>query len=339
MKLKTAWSPRALIRWPAWHGLTRRGAFAWLGFAAGLLGVSWLHAPTWAALWEPEDALPSLPVALATLQAQLHKAQVPTDAPQGPPSLLAQLPARERQAVVWLQLSQLLAQHAVQMQSLRPVPDGAVAPLHSQAVAVRLHAHFDDWVAVWEAMNAHGPVWSIERLRIVPKGQGVDIEAVLRVWFGDDLDLGRLVPSEPATRQPVGKRVTRIRSSVFWQQPQGALSTPQAKPEDFKNPDWMDPLGDPGQTDRAVLLATEGATKGAVDPVQWPLAQIRLLGVWHQAQDARAILAAGAHWAQLRVGQHIGVEGHQLESIHPHEVHLRNLQGTLKVLALDKVPP
>jgi pimeloyl-ACP methyl ester carboxylesterase len=49
----------------------------------------------------------------------------------------------------------------------------------SQAVALRLQARFDDWVAVWAAMNARGPVWGIERLRITPQGGEVAMEKVL----------------------------------------------------------------------------------------------------------------------------------------------------------------
>ena len=39
--------------------------------------------------------------------------------------------------------------------------------LYDEAAALD-ERRFDDWVAVWAAMNARGPVWGIERLRITP---------------------------------------------------------------------------------------------------------------------------------------------------------------------------
>ncbi len=360
MKRGMSWFSSGLLRSPvsglgwlagrqlggsAWHGLTGRWVFVWAGFALGMLGVSCVHPPTLGALGAQDDPVPSMQGKLATLQAQLRKAQTPSDAPQSPPALLAQLPTRDRQAVIWLQFSQLLAQHAVQLQSLRPMPDGAAAPLSSQAVAVRLHAQFDDWTAVWSALNAHGPVWSIDRLRIAPQAQGVDIEAVLRVWFGDGLgiDLGRPAPYQPRSELPQESPIKRVRTAVFWQVPDGAASAPLTESLSARGSDLQGKLEANDESFRSALTGPEGALAGAghgsADPAQWPLAQIRLLGVWQHAQDAHALFAAGPHWAPARVGQRIGAEGHQVETIYPHEVHLRTNQGGLKVLGVGEASP
>ena len=75
------------------------------------------------------------------------------------------------------------------------------------------------------------------------------------------------------------------------------------------------------------------------DPRQWPLQQVRLLGVWQQPQGALVILAAGPHWLSAHVGQPIGPHGHRVVSIHEHEVHLRDSTGGVRVLGFEKATP
>lgn len=324
-----------------WRWLARRWTFALLGFAAGLLWVAWWHAQALGVLLTQEDQLQSLHGQLATLKAQSSRVQQQSGAPQAPPVLLAQLPSEGRQGVIWLQLSQLLAQHAVQLRSLRPLPDVLPAPLTSQAVAVRLHAQFGDWTAVWLAMNANGPVWSIDRLRITPQDQGVDIEAVLRVWFGDGPGSAALF--EPDLLHPEATRTARMKSAVFRQVPEPDaqwLADPQDKSEAAAA--WRQVAAvDQAQT---VDVAVEGAALGRVnpvvlsaDPALWPLERVRLLGIWQQAQDSHAILAAGPHWVRARVGQQVA--GHRIDRILSQEVHLLPSLGAVKVLGLAKASP
>jgi Tfp pilus assembly protein PilP len=92
---------------------------------------------------------------------------------------------------------------------------------------------------------------------------------------------------------------------------------------------------EPATAERAQPLASTAALYA--DPAQWPVERVRLLGVWHQAQEAHAILAAGPHWVRVRVGQQVG--DHWLGSIHAQEVHLLAGQGTVKVLGLAKATP
>ena len=75
------------------------------------------------------------------------------------------------------------------------------------------------------------------------------------------------------------------------------------------------------------------------DPADWPLAQVRLAGVWQSGPSAQPILQAGPYWVSARVGQRIGPHGHVVHSIHAEEVHLRTAQGAVWVIALEKAKP
>jgi hypothetical protein len=339
----TSWTPSwLLVAWERWRWLARRWTFALIGFAVGWLWVAWLHAPSLAVLSAQEEQLQSLQGQLAQLKLQTRQAQLQGQKAAQQASLqgLAQWPNLERQGVIWLQFSQLLAQHAVELRSLRPVPDALPAPLPSQAVAVRLHGQFDDWVAVWRAMNANGPVWSIDRLRITPQAPGVDIEAVLRVWWGDGPGPDDMAQADRATAGLIP--LASVRSAVFWQQPGQVFDAPvksramqaAAPPAQEVTAHAAKPT-EPAKAQRAQSLDSTAAL--SADPAQWPVERVRLLGVWHQAQEAHAILAAGPHWVRARVGQQVG--DHRLGSIHAQEVHLLAAQGSVKVLGLAKAAP
>ena len=217
----------------------------------------------------------------------------------------------------------------------------------SQAVALRLQARFDDWVALWAAMNTNGPIWGIERLRITPQGGGVAIEAVLRLWLssaatstpggGEALALGELFPG-PAL---VGLR-SRAGGPVFVTTPLPVVVSSVAAPN-FKEEDLLSKqtgAGVPSRTtpqeSRASVLQTELLSP---DPANWPLEQVRLAGIWQHAHDAQLILMAGPHWVRARVGQRIGTQGHVVQSIHAREVHLRAAQGPMQVIGFEKANP
>jgi Tfp pilus assembly protein PilP len=358
-----------------WHWLARRWTFALLGFAAGLLCVAWLNAQAFGALWAQEEQLQSLHGQLSKLRSQVQEAQkmLAKDeaklASNANPAFqvgLSHLPSNEHQGVIWLKFSQLLGQYDVQLRSLRPVPEVLAAPLASQAVAVRLHAKFGDWAAVWLAMNANGPVWSIDRLRITPQDQGVDIDAVLRVWFGQDRDRDR--DRDQDRDRDIGPALLLEATAGGGLEPSGAINVPRVASAVFRHaaaPDFQLPVNSdalsytqnplhkvrgpekPKAIDVNVNEVAEEVDTAAqaheprfvlaVDPAQWPLARVRLLGVWQQGQDSYAILAAGPNWVRARVGH--WVAGHQVKRIHPQEVHLLPSQGTVKVLGLTKASP
>jgi hypothetical protein len=244
-------------------------------------------------------------------------------------------------------LEQLFAQHGVRLLSLRPEPVSPMGAWPSQAVALRLQARFDDWVAVWAAMNTRGPVWGIERLRITPQGGEVAIEAVLRLWLspaatstpggGAALASGALFPG-PAS---VALR-SRAGGPVFVTTPSptaaSSVAAPSLKPDD--------PVS--SQTGAGVQSRTSPQENRASvlqmalfspDPADWPLEQVRLAGIWQHAQDAQLILMAGPHWVRARVGQRIGTQGHVVQSIYAREVHLRAAQGPVQVIGLEKATP
>lgn len=350
-----AWSrlARDRLRW-----LARRWTFALAGFAMGFVLVAWLYTDAINTLIDHQDQVKSLRQKLATQQDRTIKTQQheQEDTLQGPPEGLAWLPAKNHQALIWLQLSQLLGQHAVQLKSLRPVPEQVVAPVDSQAVAVRLHADFDDWVNFWADLNARGPVWSIDRLRMSPQGEGVDIEAVLRVWLSDERTRGpdhgatkAVWPGTELMRSAADQQLRlaglrQMASDVFVRQ-QGSLKVPLGALIDPPEKGSINLAGATGLDISSLLSEPMGAQPLAAtpsltaDPGQWPLSQVRLLGVWHQAQGAHVILAAGPHWVSARVGQSIGSHGHRIVSIHGHEVHLRARSGVLRVLSFEKAPP
>ena len=350
-----AMAPAWRLGWPRlwrdrWRWLARRWAFALVGFGLGLLGVGSGQLQALEALWESEAQVQDLRAQLLAQQKQASNgpgAHTNLNAPTGPPQVMARWPVQGTQSAVWSQLERFFAQHGVRLLSLRPEPASLTGAWPSQAVALRLQARFDDWVAVWAAMNTNGPIWGIERLRITPQGGGVAIEAVLRLWLssaatstpggGGALALGELFPG-PA---PVGLR-SRAGGPVFVTTPLpvvvSSVAAPNFKEEDLlsKQPGAGVPSRTTPQESRASVLQTELLSP---DPTDWPLEQVRLAGIWQHAHDAQLILMAGPHWVRARVGQRIGTQGHVVQSIHAREVHLRAAQGPMQVIGFEKANP
>jgi hypothetical protein len=63
------------------------------------------------------------------------------------------------------------------------------------------------------------------------------------------------------------------------------------------------------------------------DPHQWPLARLRLAGLWQQGGTRQAVLSADTHWAKVAVGQRVTLEGHRVVTITEEGVGLRLGQG------------
>jgi hypothetical protein len=346
--LAAAWRPG----WPSlwrdrWRWLARRWAFALAGFGVGLLGVVGLQFEDWEALRDSEAQIEELQ---AKLHAQEQPAQVKSkhepaalDSPSGPPPVLAWWPVQGTQASVWPQLERLMVQHGLRLLSLRLEPPSAVGAWPSQAVALRLQGRFDDWVAGWAALNTLGPLWSLERLRIRPQDESVAIDAVLRLWLSPvasatpkpaqstmpaELFLGS---ARPPLRARAGERVF-VSSTLA---PAASLGVAAGLKSEIPLPVPVDAeLRSSALTPPAQPMATLSP-----DPAHWPLEQVRVAGVWQQAQGVQLILMAGPHWVSARVGQRIGSQGHLVDSIHAQEVHLRAAQGPVWVIGLEKAQP
>jgi hypothetical protein len=317
-----------------------------------MLGVGGWHFETFEALWESEAQMLDLQAKLQVqVQSKLHKSAPESvaalNSPTGPPPVMAWWPDQGAQAVVWPQLERLMVRHGLRLLSLRPEPLSPVGPWPSQGVALRLQGRFDDWVNVWTALNARGPLWGIERLRITPLEGGVAIDAVLRLWLSPEPTAmstsgGLPVPTElmPAPVQ-IAQR-PRAAAPVFVTM----VSPPVASSN----------MSSDGKTEESVpssvrtglapsALVPEKRTLASPipalspDPANWPLEQVRMVGIWQQGQGVHPILMAGPHWVRARVGQRIGSNGHVVNSIHAEEVHLRAAQGPVWVIGLEKATP
>lgn len=313
------------------RSLVQRWGFAMAGFALGVVWMGWAHDDVVQAFWQTEDTVEDLRAKLPPLQAQVAMKEGAHLAKASPVSL-ALLPTHDQQPLIWPRLQQILARHDVRLLSLRPVPDSLAAPLASQAIAVHLQARFDDWVDAWAAMSASGPVWSIERLRITPRDTGVDLEVVLRVWLrdasADSASSGW--GAHEMTPWPVRQRVRSAQGGsdadrVF------ASASAFASPAGVMSSRWRPP---PPQ---AALVESEEVFRA--DPHDWPMAHVRLAGIWQDAQDRQAILLAGPHWVRARQGQRVTREGHTVERIEADRISLRAGQGALEILTFAKVQP
>lgn len=181
---------RDRLRW-----VVRRWVFAVAGFTAGMATVGGMHMDTLSEWWDAEAQVAQLRHEMQALQVANNRGSDVLKGlvtPLGPPEALAFWPKQGTQLLVWPQLQILLSRHGVQLMSLRPAPISHVGSWTSQAVTLHMWARFDDWVAAWATMNARGPVWSIDRLRMTPVDSGVAIEAVLRVWLAESTKASNL---------------------------------------------------------------------------------------------------------------------------------------------------
>jgi len=351
----SAWAPVLQMGWPTlwrdrWRWLARRWAFALAGFGLGLLGIGSWQLESISALWKIEAQVHDLQAQLLAQQEQTSNGPSATsdlNVPMGPPPVMAWWPAQGTQAEVWPQLERLFAQHRLRLLSLRPERASSMVAWPSQAVALRLQGRFDDWVAVWAALNTRGPVWGIERLLISPQGSGVTIEAVLRLWLSPRATsmTGAGLPQMPdelfTGSAPVAWRA-KAGATVFVTSPSPMVSSSIKAPRLEGVDEVTTPANvnvqprDSTQQQRASALQTAPLS---ADPADWPLEQVRLVGIWQQTHEAQPILMAGPYWVQARVGQRIGTQGHVVHSIHAQEVHLRASQGPIQVIGLEKAKP
>ena len=350
-------APSWRLGWPSlwrdrWRWLARRWAFALAGFAVGMLGVVGWHFDAFEALWESEAQVLDLQSKIQIQEQSVQIKQAPgatasLNTPAGPPPVMAWWPVQGAQAAVWPQLERLLVQHGLRLLSLRPEPPSSGGAWPSQAVALRLQGRFGDWVNVWASLNARGPVWGIERLRITPQEGGVAIDAVLRLWLSPEPTamaklagtpvLAELMPSSALIplRSGAGASVFVATAST--------PGTPSGMAAGVKTEEMVRASSRTGLASSALVpekrTLAETIPSLSPDPAKWPLEQVRLAGVWRQAQGEELILMAGPHWVRARVGQRIGANGHVVNSIHAEEVHLRAAQGPVWVIGLEKAKP
>lgn len=316
-------------RWPHLQRLferwLRRWGFSIMGWVVGLSGV-------WLAQAQVSEDHASVAQAVAQLHQQL--AALPDGVsnnpekplPPDPQSMLMSLPVQARQGQIWVDLQQALTGSGLSLQSLRPLPpslaDGSTAGLPSQAVAVRLLGRFEYWSNVWTAFTQAGPVCSIDRISVTATAdpEEVQVDVVLRVWLRPG-DVGVHAQPEP---DGAWDQLTRLEPRPLGRS--GAVLFVQAK-------------GLPSGGD-ASASGVSGASGVAVagpdflpeDPRHWPLARVRLAGLWQQGSDRQAILSAGPHWVRVSQGQRVTQEGHRVAAITDAGVSLRLAQGPMLML-------
>lgn len=301
----------------------RRWVYASAAFAVSV-ALMWLaHVDTWDAYWASEQSLQHLrrqvaspPVALNVTPKSDATLYVPTLV-----QVLDHLPGMSAQARLWPTLQQALARQRLQLLSFRPADDSMVAPLASQAVALRLRGRFDDWARAWSGMNEGSPVWSIDRVHIHPQvdSAAVEIDVLLRVWL-------RAGPDGPKA----------------WQGQAVAVFHEVARPvKVFVSTQSADQLAAAGVLTQE-LMAEGSAAKSEIldspDPTHGSWTRLRLMGIWEEAGTRYAILTFGSHWVRAQVGQRVSLEGHRLQAIGDQAVSLSLGQGPVQVLNFEKGP-
>ena len=335
-------SDSGVLFWPHWQRVWARWlrlwGFAGLGFLLGAWLVWWHHeqasqdaaqvAQEVQALHQQLRALPEAlpaPTALALSSAQKD--------------LLGRLPNPSQQEAFAAELQQMLVGHGLRVTSLRPVP-GPVgekpgSDLPNQAYALRLQGPFQAWSGLWSRITQLGPMLTIERISMVATDTpgDVQIDALLRVWMRAP-ELGHSSWPEPQSGWPNGAAADRPSSRMA--APLFALA--RETPLPMLSPSLAD--GHPqgalaNEADHAVVSDAPWSQ----DPHQWPLARVRLLGLWQQGGERHAVLSAGPHWVHAAHGQRVTLEGHRVVAISDQGVGLQLAQGPVVELLLDAGPP
>jgi len=282
--------------------------------------------------------------AVERLAVQIASAQPATPAPaQDEPAptaaLVRMLPGQQNVTRVWPDLQQALTSHGLRVTSMRPLPepvtDLSTPSWPSQAVALRMTGRFVDWQQAWADLSAAGPVWSMERLSVAPQNRiatagadphagaaGVQVDAVLRVWLQPGPDGPEAWPKQSASG---GAVVVQNRDEIFALALAGEIM-PAAHPERVAAAGPKRLLPEPS----AVFPA---------DPLEWPLARVRLAGLWQQEGQWQAVLAAGPHVVRVRTGQRIAQEGWRIDAVQPTSVRLRSSKGVLHELHFEGASP
>lgn len=327
------WDIRMKAHWRWW---VRRWGFAVAACCLTWAWVMWLFAPT----WQTHGQLQS---EVRALQTQL--AGVPAVHPQvaGPVMLddVHRLPTLGQQDEVWSQLQNTLADHGVRLMGMQPVTDLGLAPLPSRAMSLRLQARFEHWVQVWASLISMGPVWSMDRLQVVPSAvkSGVDIEVVWRVWFNPDTSGASLHGAQFA-----GGSSERLHAAL----PKNSASV-------FDMPFQIAP--ELGRDAPGRVLPASGVALGVLpetadladslpktlvfsnEPERWPMLPLRVIGIWRHGEQAEAVVANATHWFRTQEGRLVSLEGHRVWRIGRDDIEVRDPVGRVQTIAMETRTP
>ena len=168
------------------------------------------------------------------------------------------------------------------MQAIQPLPldkGNTARALHEQAVQWRLQGRWRDWLAWGQALEVHAPWWVFDHWLVLPAGTPgeVRIELQARLGLQGQRAAARVWPTWPVSPAPV----PGVGAQLF------------------------DPPGE----------RVESAPVAAVpqgQPLQWPVRELRLLGIWQQAGVCHAVLGAGPDWLVVSPGQWVGREHYRV---------------------------
>lgn len=343
-KLSRLWGTVAVNRSTPWlkeqkQILLMLRPWVW-GLSSAVLGacaVVLVQLDVTQAYTQADEAVERLRQQTAALAPPPHlKAE---DAEHAQRDALARLPGQAQPSRIWLDLQQALSQQGLRVMALRPVspqvqriapgrasPATSTAPtVPSQAVALRVIGPFASWAQAWAAFTESGPVWSIDRISIVAQAdsQDVQIDAVLRVWMRPGESTWQAWPGHdgPMAGSPGGAHElphqVAVQAGTLFAQPAPPMSQAGAG--------------------AAAQPAASTAPDLPEEPERWPLARVRLAGVWQQGADRQAVLVAGPHWVRVRPGQRVTLEGHRVQAITSEGVTLRAARGPVHVLHWEGV--
>jgi hypothetical protein len=341
-KLSRLWGIGAL-NWSAVWALWQKQAlhmlrpWAWgLGSAVlGLCAVVLVHLDVTDAYFQADESVERLRQQTTALAPPTPlKAE---DAEHAQRDALARLPGQAQPSRIWLDLQQALSQQGLRVMALRPVSPqvqrftpgrsapaaSAAPPVPSQAVALRVIGPFVRWTQAWAAFTEAGPVWSIDRISIVAQSdrQDVQIDAVLRVWMRPGESTWQAWPGHDGQTDRALDGTRALPRQVAAQTvPLFAHSAPPLAPSGA------------GAAAQPTALTAPKVPDLPEDPERWPLARVRLAGLWQQGADRQAVLVAGPHWARVRPGQRVTLEGHRVQAITSEGVTLRPARGPVHVL-------
>lgn len=313
-KRLSAEAQQSLGAWLARH--VRRWVWALGGAFVGLALVYVWAADVYEAhglLQQKVQGLRAAVLASSASPAGVLKQTTATRSPGLAQPWVDHLPTLDDVPSLWLALQKGLEPQGLTVQALKPQALQADAALPSQAVALRLQGRFADGAKAWASLVDAGPVWTIDRMTVTVGAQSGALhwDGVWRVW---------LRPDAPSARAwPAGWDVS-VRQST--------ATVAAVDPFMVRRADATLPA-----------LSASEPLPGPLspDPRQWPLAQIRLWGVWQQGGRYQAVLGAAAHWAVLGPGAFLALEGYRVQTVQPDAVWLqpRSGQGPAHVLRLE----
>lgn len=327
------WNIRIQAQWRWW---ARRWGFAVGSFLlASALGV-WLHAATWQAHAQIKSEVRALQAQLAAAPAVGPQTEGPV-----PPDDVHRLPTSDQREQIWTELQNTLAHHGIQLMGMQAASDLGLTPLPSQAMSLRLQAQFENWAAVWLSLVSLGPVWSMDRLQVVPSAMapGVDIEVVWRLWFKPETSGApiRSAPFAGGSPDRLQAALPQNNASVFDRPVQTA-----SKPHQVAS---LSPLPASGAA-VGVLPATadvvDALPKTLVfsnEPERWPMLPLRVIGIWRHGDQAEAVVANASHWFRTQEGRLLSLEGHRVGRIGRNDIEVRDPLGRVQTIAMEARAP